>query len=165
MKRIACQNYVSCYVDSSYLVLQGRMESKDDRRYRRLKKLAESHGGVRAIAEKAGLKWASLDQVIKKTALPAKKDGSISPRSLGDASAEAIEDAYGLGRGWFDWPFDRVDHRRYWLLDDGERAIAQDRLSQEIDRLLALREEASRNAETLRRATYKPTKAVRKKTA
>lgn len=44
----------------------------------------------------------SLDQILKGVLLPAKSDGSRSPRKLGDAAAHKIEDAYKLGRGWFD---------------------------------------------------------------
>lgn len=52
---------------------------------------------MKSIAELAHLNWQSLDQVLKEVLLPSGK-----PRALGDRSAEAIEDAYKLGRGWFD---------------------------------------------------------------
>lgn len=78
------------------------METKSDRRLRKLRQLADQHGGLRAIADKAKVSAASLDQIVKGVPLPPKKDGSRSPRSLGDSAAHAIEDAFQLGRGWFD---------------------------------------------------------------
>lgn len=121
------------------------MESKDQRRKRRLKQLAEQKGGVRAVAAAADLGWQALDQVLKGTLLPEKKDKTAarSPRSLGDASAEAIEDAFDLGRGWFDWPFDLVDHRRYWALDEKERGSVEGAMIREIERLEKVRSAAA----------------------
>lgn len=78
------------------------METASDRRKRKLRELSALVGGVRVIAERASVNEASLDQVIKGVLLPPKKDGSRSPRSLGDSTAHAIEDAFELGRGWFD---------------------------------------------------------------
>lgn len=78
------------------------METRSERRYRKLIGLCEKHGGYACVAAAAGLNPASLDQIIKKVLLPPKKDGSQSPRSLGDPAAHAIEDAFNLGRGWFD---------------------------------------------------------------
>jgi hypothetical protein len=111
------------------------MESKDERRKRKLVQLVGDKGGVKPVALAAGLAWETLDQVLKGTPLPAKKDGTCSPRSLGDPAAEAIEDAYDLGRGWFDWPFDLVDHRDYWSLPEPKRHALQDRMAQEIAKL------------------------------
>lgn len=81
------------------------METKDQRRKRKLELLiAATDGGMEAIAVEAKLNPAYLQQILKGSLLPAKKDGTRSPRALGDAAAEAIEDAYNLGRGWFDSP-------------------------------------------------------------
>jgi hypothetical protein len=102
------------------------METSDERRKRRLARLCEQYGGVRAVAERSGVAWATLDQILKGTLLPVKKgDGTRSPRSLGDANARAIEDAMQLGRGWFDWPFDGVDFKAYAGLTEAEKAGVQ----------------------------------------
>ena len=78
------------------------METANDRRLRKLKALIEEKGGVEAVATAASISAQSLDQILKGTLLPKKADGTRSKRSLGDAAAWEIEDAYGLGRGWFD---------------------------------------------------------------
>jgi hypothetical protein len=113
------------------------METKDDRRKRRLAQLALEKGGVRAVAAAAGVGWEGLDQVLKGTLLKSKADGTRNPKALGDSVAEAIEDAYGLGRGWFDWPFDLVDYKRYYALTPEQRAVTQDRMMQEVRRFEA----------------------------
>lgn len=80
------------------------METASERRRRKLEDLCNKHG-LEAVAEKAKVNPVALDQVIRKRLLPAKKsDGTRSPKGLGDKVAFAIEDAYGLGRGWFDMP-------------------------------------------------------------
>lgn len=79
------------------------METSAERRRRKLAQLCEQKG-LRAVAARAGVSAASLDQIIKGVLLPPKKDGSRSPRSLGDDAARRIEDAERLGRGWFDEP-------------------------------------------------------------
>jgi hypothetical protein len=92
------------------------METNAERRRRKLIELCKKHGGYTAVAEKAGVTPATLDQVIKGVLLPAKQDGSRSPRALGNANAHAIEDAFGLGRGWFD-AVETVDENRARLSD------------------------------------------------
>jgi SOS-response transcriptional repressor LexA len=77
------------------------METNAERRRRKLADLCATHG-LKAVAERSGLSAPSLDQIIKKVLLPPKKDGSRTARSLGDDAARRIEDAEGLGRGWFD---------------------------------------------------------------
>lgn len=79
------------------------METSAERRRRKLAELCEQKG-LRAVAARAGVSAGSLDQIIKGVLLPPKKDGSRSPRSLGDDAARRIEDAERLGRGWFDEP-------------------------------------------------------------
>jgi len=113
------------------------METKDDRRKRRLEELAKAKGGVKAIARAAGVGWEGLDQVLKGTLLKRKADGTRNPKALGDSVAEAIEDAYDLGRGWFDWPFELVDYKRYYALTPEQRAVTQDRMMQEVRRFEA----------------------------
>lgn len=78
------------------------METKGERRLRKLQDLCAKYGGHAAVAEFAGLNDQALDQILKGVLLPAKADGSRSAKALGDAAARAIEDAYKLGRGWFD---------------------------------------------------------------
>lgn len=127
----ALRSAPSCVIEALF------MEAKDTRRTRKLKQLCEENGGVRAVAERAGLGWEGLDQILKGTLLPKKADGTRSARALGDPAAEAIEDAFDLGRGWFDWPFDLIDHRRYWRLTEAQRVIAQDRMLEQIVRFEA----------------------------
>lgn len=79
------------------------METNAERRRRKLTELCNSRG-LKRVAERAGLSAASLDQIIKGVLLPPKKDGTRSQRNLGDDAARKIEDAEGLGRGWFDEP-------------------------------------------------------------
>lgn len=69
---------------------------------RKLQWLAKEHGGPEQIAAAANISAEALDQVLKGVLLPPKRDGSRTPRSLGDKAVEAIEDAFKLGRGWFD---------------------------------------------------------------
>lgn len=77
------------------------METSAERRRRKLTQLCRERG-VKNVADRAGVSWQSLNQVIQGTLLPAKKDGSRTPRSLGDDAARKIEDAERLGLGWFD---------------------------------------------------------------
>jgi phage repressor protein C with HTH and peptisase S24 domain len=79
------------------------METNAERRRRKLAELCQSRG-LKAVADRADLNPATLDQIIKGVLLPPKKDGSRSPRSLGDEAARKIEDAESLGLGWFDTP-------------------------------------------------------------
>ncbi|MCO5338275.1 S24 family peptidase [Delftia tsuruhatensis] len=79
------------------------METGSERRKRKLKMLADAvPGGIKAVADRAGMNYQTLTQVLAGTLLPPKKDGSQSPRSLGDKAAERIEDEWRLRRGWFD---------------------------------------------------------------
>lgn len=79
-------------------MLEIGMETRAERRLRKLRTLAsDTPGGIRALADVAGLNWQTLDQILKGVQLP-----SGNPRSLGDRAARSIEDAMRLGRGWFD---------------------------------------------------------------
>ncbi|THJ32789.1 S24 family peptidase [Lampropedia aestuarii] len=78
------------------------METSSERRKRKLSLLCDAVGGAQKAAEPASLNWQSLSQVMAGTLLPPKKDGSRSPKALGDSSAAALEEAWQLGRGWFD---------------------------------------------------------------
>jgi AraC-like DNA-binding protein len=77
------------------------METASERRRRKLQKLCDEHT-VEVVAERSGLSSASLMQIIKRFTLPRKKDGSRSPRGLGNKAARDIETAFRLGLGWFD---------------------------------------------------------------
>lgn len=88
-------------IDEIPVIKRTLMETSSERRRRKLAELCDQRG-IKNIAERAGLSPASLDQIIKGVLLPPKKDGSRSPRSLGDDAARKIEDAEHLGRGWFD---------------------------------------------------------------
>jgi SOS-response transcriptional repressor LexA len=77
------------------------MESNAERRRMKLETFCKERG-LKAVAEAAGLNWQYIDQAIKKTLLPAKKDGTRGYRKMSDVAFEKIEDAFNLGRGWFD---------------------------------------------------------------
>ena len=121
------------YVRSAACRLQLGVETNDARRKRKLARLCADKGGVRTVAEKAGLRWESLDQVMKGTLLPAKADGKREARALGDPAARAIEAAFELGLGWFDWPFDFVDGLRYEAITSDQRVWVQARMMQAIE--------------------------------
>ncbi|WP_336695660.1 S24 family peptidase [Delftia acidovorans] len=79
------------------------MESRSERRKRKLQLLCDAApGGIKAVADAAQMNYQSLQQILAGTLLPPKKDGSRTPKSLGDKAAEALEDELGLGKGWFD---------------------------------------------------------------
>lgn len=132
-KRFATSNYLDGYVNAPLPVLQDCMETKDEIRRRRLKQVCEKNGGVRQVALDAGLRWETLDQILKGTLLPAKQDNTRAPRAVGDAVARTIEDTYDLGVGWFDWPLDVVDFKRYWALSPEDRVYAQARMMHAIE--------------------------------
>lgn len=77
------------------------METASERRKRKLIELCGKHG-LRTVADRAGVNQFALEQVMKGVLLPAKKDGTRSPRNLGDAAARAIERAFDKPEGWFD---------------------------------------------------------------
>lgn len=79
------------------------METAAERRRRKLVGLCNEHG-LATVASKADLNPQALDQVIKGTLQKPKADGTRSPKNLGDKAARAIEEAFELGRGWFDAP-------------------------------------------------------------
>jgi hypothetical protein len=79
------------------------METAGERRRRKLAFLCETYGRD-LVAQLSGTNPFALEQVVKGVLLPAKKDGTRSPRNLGDAAARAIEVALDLGEGWFDAP-------------------------------------------------------------
>ena len=77
------------------------METNAERRRMKLETFCNERG-LKAVAEAAGLNWQYIDQAIKKTLLPAKKNGTRGHRKMSDEAFEKIEDAFNLGRGWFD---------------------------------------------------------------
>jgi hypothetical protein len=78
------------------------METCAERRKRKLLALAKEKGGVAVIASDCGMSSGALSQIAAGTLLPAKKDGERREKGLGDDAARAIEQRYGLERGWFD---------------------------------------------------------------
>ncbi|HCY17159.1 MAG TPA: hypothetical protein DHV21_14495 [Curvibacter sp.] len=134
------------------------METKDERRRRKLQLLvAGVTGGLETISVRSETSPQYLQQIIKGVLLPPKKDGTRSPRSLGDAAAEAIEDAFDLGRGWFDsdrplptveppkiaeraprpypskdWPFTEFTQEEYALLDTQQKGLVESMIVQFI---------------------------------
>jgi hypothetical protein len=122
------------------------METKDARRRRKLDLLVQQHG-LEAVAVAAQKNPQYLSQILKGVLLPVKRDGTRSPRALGDAAAEAIEDAMHLGRGWFDsahglpgsatareaetryhmhpWPFERVTPAQWDRLSVSKKAFVE----------------------------------------
>jgi hypothetical protein len=79
------------------------METAGERRRRKLRELCETHGRE-TVAARSNVNPYALEQVIKGVLLPRKRDGTRSPRNLGDAAARAIEKAFNLPAGWFDAP-------------------------------------------------------------
>lgn len=77
------------------------METNAERRRRKLEWLCGKKG-IYEVAKGAGMNWQSLDQVIKRSLLPPKKDGTRSIKNLGEAAARKIEKSENLGVGWFD---------------------------------------------------------------
>lgn len=77
------------------------METNAERRRQKLAALCAERG-IREVAKRAGLNWQSLAQVIKKSLLPKRKDGTRSVKNLGDEAARKIESSENLGAGWFD---------------------------------------------------------------
>lgn len=124
----------------SYVVLgviEAGMDTNDEVRRRRLARLCrETEGGLIAVASKAGLSPAHLDQIMKKVLLPPKEDGTRSARSLGDQTARQIEAAHGLTVGWLDWPFDAINYEGYSALSDLDKGAVQARMMAAIESLL-----------------------------
>lgn len=104
------------------------MDTNDEVRRRRLAQLCELAGGMQLVAQAADTHWQYLDQVIKKRLLPARKDGSRVPASLGDDVARRIEAAYGLTSGWLDWPLDAVPFTAWAQLKEPDRLYVQGRM-------------------------------------
>jgi len=113
------------------------MDTNAEIRRRRLAELCATEGGVQAVAAVAGMNWQALDQILKKVLLPAKADGTRTPKSLGDDAARKLEDAFDLGRGWFDWPFEGVDFKKWTALNEFQRAMVQGRMVAAIEEALA----------------------------
>lgn len=113
---------------------------------------------MRAVASAAEVNWQSLDQVLKGVLLPPKADGSRAPKALGDDTARRLEEVFDLGRGWFDWPFDGVDFKKWAGLNEFQRAMVQGRMT------AAIEEAVQRNSKALHQATKKavPDKKVEK---
>lgn len=107
------------------------METSDERRKRKLKWLCASEGrSIESVAEVADVSPEAIDQIIKGTLLPKKKDGTQSARNLGDPVARKIELALNLGRGWFDaddlaWPFPKIERKRFEDLEPDQRIEIQ----------------------------------------
>lgn len=95
------------------------VETASQRRRRKLTALCEKHG-LTVVAERSKLSAAALDQIIRGYMGEPRKDGTKKPRALGDDAAESIEDAFDLGRGWFD--NDRMEDPL--KMSDGALAIA-----------------------------------------
>lgn len=114
---------------SSELLQAGKMDTNYEIRLRRLEQLCEREGGIRAVAEKAEMNWQALDQVLKRVLLPPKADKTRSPRALGDDAARKLEETFDLGEGWFDWPFEGVDFKKWAALDPFQRAYVQGQLN------------------------------------
>lgn len=77
------------------------MDTNAERRRKKLEALC-AELGQKFVAEKASLNWQYIDQAIKKTLLPPKKDGTRGFRKMSDEAFQKIEAALDLGSGWFD---------------------------------------------------------------
>lgn len=115
-------------------VIERAMDTNDEVRRRRLTKLiTKTEGGLKGVAQRAGLSHAALDQIIKVTWLPEKKTGGPRSRKcLGDPAARALEKAYKLPPGWMDWPLEGVDYEAYAALSEFDKAEAQVRMREAI---------------------------------
>lgn len=91
----------------------------DERRKRKLQALCNEHG-LKPFAKMVGMSADAIGQILKGVI----GTKMVRPKSLSTESACRIEDKLQLGRGWFDWPFEDVDHRRYYALNETDRAIA-----------------------------------------
>lgn len=134
------------------------METKDARRRRKLELLINgTEGGLEVVATASGRSPEYIKQIIKGVLLPPKKDGTRSARALGDSAAESLEDAFFLGRGWFDsdrplpqtgglvarerqaeyvnqlWPFTKVNSYQYHLLLPKERELVEEMILRLLD--------------------------------
>jgi hypothetical protein len=113
------------------------METKGERRLRKLKALCVEHGGHTAVADHVGISEQYLDQILKGVRLPTKADGTRSPRTLGDAAARKIEHVFQLGEGWFDtdehWPIPYVDQARYERLKPEDQLYVQAKMMAAIE--------------------------------
>jgi hypothetical protein len=137
-KRIAMGRAKKCRQVIASVLLETAMFTKDEIRRRRLEELCQREGGPQAVADKAKLAGANLsgptlDQIIKGSLLPAKADGSRSPRALGDALARKIEEVFDLGEGWLDWPFSNVDFKRFIALNPYQRAYFEGQMITFLD--------------------------------
>lgn len=99
MQAIRYEDASAC-MDSKSLENAG-VETNNERRKRKLAELCEIHG-ITDVAKVAKLSPVYVEQILKGVKLPEKGDGSRSERALGETAARAIEEAYELGRGWFD---------------------------------------------------------------
>lgn len=124
--------YMVAVASTSELLQAGRMDTNEEVRRRRLKQLCDANGGVKAVAAKADMHWQTLDQILNKRLLPAKADGTRSPRSLSGESARTLEAIYDLGEGWFDWPFDHVDFKPWAGLNSTQRVFVEAALASAI---------------------------------
>jgi hypothetical protein len=129
------------------------VETNNERRLRKLTNLCSAHGGPAAVAKRSGLNPASLRQILNGIELPRKLDGSRSERGLGDPAARAIEEAYDLGRGWFDNDeVGKMEPRELQLiglfreLDEALQRIVVDNVREVV-------EERARMVERMRRPT------------
>lgn len=141
-----------------------KLETNAERRRRKLKDFCAENGGHVKVAEKAELSAATLLQYInanKSSHAPKAGGRSPSERGMGDAAARAIEEAFGLERGWFDNEIDtmiRTAQEQELLAifrqfpEDRRRATVQV-LREQISEL---EREAELLAERLRRAAKVP---------
>lgn len=146
VKRFAKEPLLPSYSDP---LEHGDMDTNAEIRRRRLAELCATEGGVRAVATAAGMNWQSLDQILKAVLLPAKADGTRVPKALGDDAARRLEEVFNLGRGWFDWPFEGIDFKKWAVLNDFQRAMVQGRM------VAAIEEALQKNPKVLHHAAKK----------
>lgn len=133
-----CKRFARCI--PSYVfggVIERAMDTNDEVRRRRLSRLiAKTEGGLKGVAQRAGLSAQALGQLLKITHLPKKKTSDEQSRKcMGNPAARALERAYELLEGWMDWPLEAVDYEVYQALSDFNKATAQARFMQAIKEL------------------------------
>lgn len=111
--------------------------TNDEIRRRRLAQLMKVVD-LAVIAEKAGVSAQNLDHFLKRRKQSTERaDGSRPVVGMGDKVARQIEEAFGLGAGWLDWPFVAVDFKAWAALDQIQRAYVEGQLEAAIQNAAA----------------------------
>lgn len=115
--------------DAGMAESQMSLTNEEVRRRRLAQLIGLVDGGLDGISAKAKVSARNLDHFLKRRKQSTvRADGSQPVVGLGDKVARQIEEAFSLGAGWLDWPFEGVDFAAYNALDGVQRAIVQGRM-------------------------------------